>query len=260
LTSGKRIREQYFLSRWTAWFKAVCLDSKHLWTSGKATKRLVLRFILSKIRTPIRRKRAEKEINEFKLVSNSLDITTDWFSHNIPKWKDAFRQAKITEDQTFRILEIGSWEGLSAHFLLRFFPLSTFTAVDTWEGGDEHDGLTTVSLAENRFEKNTSSFSDRVFKSKGTSADYFLRENGKNRYRIVYIDGSHRAEDVLNDASSGFALLEVGGLMILDDLLWKFYDDVTDNPAAGINRFLISHAGRLRTIDVGHQLYLIKLN
>jgi hypothetical protein len=64
----------------------------------------------------------------------------------------------------------------------------------------------------------------------------------------------------LNDASSGFALLEVGGLMILDDLLWKFYDDVTDNPAAGINRFLISHAGRLRTIDVGHQLYLIKLN
>ena len=247
------------LSHWTIWFKGFLLDTKHLWTSGEATKRLLAKFVLSKTKTPIRRKRAEKEINDFNLVLASLDITTDWFSHNIPRWKSAFRQAKITKDQTFRILEICSWEGLSAHFLLRLFPLSTFTAVDTWEGGDEHGGLTAVSLAENRFDKNTSSFNGRVLKSKGTSADYFLREKGENLFRIVYIDGSHRAEDVLNDASSGFALLEVGGLMILDDLLWKFYDDVADNPAAGIDSFLTSHTGRFRTVDVGHQLYLVKL-
>ena len=236
--------------------KAAFGDAKHLWRSGKGTQQLLPIFIKSKIKR--RRPSATLNVNEFNKIRESLDLTTDWFSHNIPRWDAAFKKVGILPNESFVILEIGSWEGLSACFFLSYFPLSTIHSVDTWEGGDEHDGLQSVSLAEKRFDRNTASSFNRVTKFKGTSDDFFNSASSQSLYRIVYIDGSHRAEDVFNDATSGFAQLEVGGIMILDDLLWKFYEQFENNPAIGINKFLLAHAGLFQIVDVGHQLYLVK--
>jgi hypothetical protein len=238
--------------------KATIGDTRHLWKSGAGTRQLVPVFLKSKTRTRSRRIRAIECVNDFIEIRDSLDLTTDWFSHNIPRWLDVFRKAKISENDRFQILEIGSWEGQSACFLLNYFPNSTVHAVDTWAGGDEHDGLQSVPSAEKRFDENTASYSERVTKYKGTSDHFFQSVSQDSFYRIVYIDGSHRAEDVFNDASSGFSRLEVGGIMILDDLLWKFYEEDDHNPASGISRFLVNYDGSFKVIDVGHQLYLLK--
>jgi hypothetical protein len=231
-------------------------DAKHLWKSGKGTQQLLPVFIKSKIKW--RRLPTTSFVNEFNETRESLDLTTDWFSHNIPRWDAAFKKMGILRNESFTILEIGSWEGLSACFFLTCFPKSTIHSVDTWEGGDEHGGLESVSMAEKRFDQNTAPYSTRVAKFKGTSDQFFETTSDHSLYRIVYIDGSHRAEDVFNDATSGFARLEVGGIMILDDLLWKFYEQFENNPAIGINKFLLVHAGLFQIVDVGHQLYLVK--
>jgi predicted O-methyltransferase YrrM len=238
--------------------KATIIDATHLLRAGKGTSRLLPVFLISKLRTSSRRKKALSSIQEFNSVRDSLDLSTDWFSHNIPRWNSVFTKANIARNDSFSILEIGSWEGLSACFFLNYFPQAKLHAVDTWEGGDEHDGMQSVSMAEKRFDRNTSNYLSRVVKHKGTS-DQFYESFNEDSFRVVYVDGSHRAEDVFNDASSGFTRLEVGGVMILDDLLWKFYKDNENNPAIGVNKFLSKHKDSLKIIDVGHQLYLQKI-
>ena len=37
------------------------------------------------------------------------------------------------------------------------------------------------------------------------------------KYDIIYIDGSHEARDVLEDAVLAYRLLKIGGLLIFDD-------------------------------------------
>lgn len=238
--------------------RAVVVDAKLLWKSGHGTRRLLPVFLSSKIRIRLRRDQATLSLDKFKDVRDSLELTTDWFSHNIPRWDAVFKKANIQQSGSFKILEIGSWEGLSACFFLSHFPESAIHCVDTWEGGDEHDGLESVSSAEEKFDKNTATYSNRVTKFKGTSDNFFAATSADTLYRVVYVDGSHRAEDVFNDASSGFARLEVGGVMILDDLLWKYYEENENNPAIGINKFLTRHSGLFQIADVGHQLYLVK--
>ena len=254
----------------------------HLWFSGKEIRRLLPKMLVSKIIARGLRRSASTTVEEFEKIKKTLSLSTDWFTQNIPHWDYAFKKADLSSQNQISILEIGSWEGLSASFFLSYFPHATVDSVDTWEGGDEHKvflsnfpdatvdsvdtwegvdehkGVETVLTTEQRFDQNTASFPHRVRKFKGTSDAFFLNSSGHEKYRVVYIDGSHRAEDVYNDSCNAFARLEVGGLLILDDLPWTFYDDILDNPAAGMNRFLESHAGQYRVVHVAYQLYLIK--
>lgn len=230
----------------------------HLWFSGKEIRRLLPKMLVSKIIARTLKRSASTTVQEFEKIKVTLSLSNDWFTQNIPHWDYAFKKADLSSQNQISILEIGSWEGLSASFFLSYFPDATVDSVDTWEGGDEHKGFETVLTTEQRFDQNTASFPHRVRKFKGTSDAFFLNSSGHEKYQVAYIDGSHRAEDVYNDSCNAFARLEVGGLLILDDLPWKFYDDILDNPAAGMDRFLESHAGQYRVVHVAYQLYLIK--
>lgn len=46
-----------------------------------------------------------------------------------------------------------------------------------------------------------------------------MRAGKKNYFDFIYVDGSHRAPDVLCDAVLGFKLPKVGGFMAFDDYL-----------------------------------------
>jgi len=230
----------------------------HLWLSGKKIRRLLPKMFVSKIISRRLKRNASTIVDEVEKIKMTLSLSNDWFTENIPHWGYAFEKANLSSQNKISILEIGSWEGLSAVFFLSYFPEATVDSVDTWEGGDEHKGFEAVLTAEQRFDQNTASFPLRVRKFKGTSDAFFQNSSGHEKYRVAYIDGSHRAEDVYNDSCNAFARLEVGGLLILDDLPWKFYDDILDNPAAGMDRFLESHAGQYRVVHVAYQLYLIK--
>lgn len=77
---------------------------------------------------------------------------------------------------------------------------------------------------------------------------------------ILYIDGSHQSDDVMIDAIICFKLLKVGGIMIFDDFLWKYYEYHKDNPCSAISAFLTLKKSELRIIHLGCQVHIQKTN
>jgi len=186
-----------------------------------------------------------------------------WFLRHVPTWLAILDGRGLSRRHGLRVLEIGSWEGLSTRFMLDQLPGSTVTCVDTWAGADEHAGDTDTAAGpladlEARFDHNVRGYGGRVVKHKGTSQAYFAAHAPRECFDLVYVDGSHRADDVLVDCLRGFEALAVGGVMICDDYLWRFYARSRDNPAAAINAFLRLKRGLYTLLHAGTQVAVAK--
>ena len=205
----------------------------------------------------------KKTQREFKSLSSSLQLSDDWFTVKIPYWCLTFDDYDFKSKTSINALEIGSWEGLSAYFILDTLSNTTLTCVDTWEGADEHkaldystqDALDNIEVA---FDNNLSRFQERLTKYKGTSYAYFHDNPSPNTFDFIYIDGSHHCGDVIIDAIKCFELLKVGGIIIFDDYLWRYYPRAIDNPASAINAFLRMNKGFYKLIRVYEQLIIQK--
>jgi predicted O-methyltransferase YrrM len=194
---------------------------------------------------------------EYLKAASDVSFTTDWFSNNIPFWLAAFERATTDPDEVLRVLEIGSFEGRSTVFVLRHFPKAQVDCVDTWLGSDEHAGEEFLNDLHGRFLVNIKPFSERVTCHKMTSAQFF-RESSNDEYDIVYIDGSHRATDVLLDLVNSWDRLRSGGLLLIDDYLWKHYKTAGDNPCSAVNAFVSIYKKQVRFLRVGYQVYIQK--
>ena len=64
-------------------------------------------------------------------------ITYDFFSRNIFDWYKVLDKFK---NKKFKYLEIGSFEGNSALFIIKYFKNSSLVCVDQWKQLDERDG------------------------------------------------------------------------------------------------------------------------
>lgn len=154
------------------------------------------------------------------------NLTQDWFSNHIPAWESVLTQVKPR-----RVLEIGSYEGLSTTYIIErctaFGPLQIH-CIDTWAGAVDLPSDVMAGV-EARFDENTKLAVDRA------AAEVFLQKvkqrsslalaqhiaAGEAPFDLIYIDGSHTAADVLIDAVLAFQLLRIGGVMIFDDYLWS---------------------------------------
>lgn len=167
----------------------------------------------------------------------AYQFTNTWFQGQAqPAWDQLIPMVRPS-----KILEVGSYEGASASYLISSLaphqPLELH-CIDTWEGGVEHSG-TDMSAVEARFRHNvelamrSAAHPVELFTHKGYS-DVRLAEllaNGKAGYfDFVYIDGSHQAPDVLFDAVVGFKLLKVGGVMVFDDYVWSETNGLPRDP------------------------------
>lgn len=197
-------------------------------------------------------------LTEMKAFVRDNAFRQDWFTHNIPNWMEVFELCGL-RDRPIDVLEIGSFEGLSACFLLRQLPLARVTCIDTWAGSDEHASLKQIDTIESAFDQNVTPWRDRVTKLKGYSFQCFATLKEADKYDLIYVDGSHHADDVMVDALQGFRHLKVGGVMILDDYLWRYYPRMSEDPAMAINGFLRLIEGRYRLVMVYYQLVLVKI-
>lgn len=194
----------------------------------------------------------------FRAAMAAGRFSTDWFSLKIPFWIHAFGVLDARA-KTLDVLEIGSWEGMSTCFILKTLPNARITCVDTWGGSDEHLRMQDeVNRIEANFDFNTADYRDRLTKRKQSSADFFASHPAQSQFDLIHIDGSHHARDVMIDVTRGFAHLRVGGLMILDDYLWRDYSRLSDNPAVAINAFLKTNAGKYAFVLVNYQVFLRK--
>lgn len=202
------------------------------------------------------------------------EFTTDWFVSNSKANWDTLLDQNAT-----RVLEIGAYEGASACYLIDRLganPGLEIHCVDTWEGSIEHQPEQSASadmgLVEMRFKKNTALALSRfkvppqLLAVRNFSHLYLaeLLASGKSGYfDFIYVDGSHRAPDVLLDATLGFQLLKQGGVMGFDDYLWTFPIEqprsIVDSPKLAIDSFVNVNFQKLTVLRTSmSQVYIQK--
>ncbi|MBL4665784.1 MAG: class I SAM-dependent methyltransferase [Sneathiella sp.] len=201
--------------------------------------------------------------------------TNRWFDINA---KNAWDKM-IPKLKPKKILEVGSYEGASACYLIENISADhdcEIHCVDSWEGGVEHkpggQGEVDMQSVEDRFNSNIEFarkyHGDRVklVKHKGLS-DFQLAklivEGHENSFDFVYIDGSHQAVDVLCDAVLGFKLLRLGGVMAFDDYIWEENlpggPDASRCPKPAIDAFTNIYFKKIKILNTPiSQLYLQK--
>lgn len=184
-------------------------------------------------------------------------FTEDWFSYNTPVWE---RVLAPLVGRPVHALEVGVFEGRSTIWLLDHVlthPEASVTWVDTFAGGADHAGMDLANL-ETRFRANTARFGDKVRGRVGRSADVLRAMTGE-QFDLVYIDGSHEAADVLEDAVLAWPLLKPDGLLGFDDYGWRKFPEAERCPAAGVDGFLGAMRGRFVEVHRGYQVWIRKL-
>ncbi|CAN5183211.1 hypothetical protein BH20ACT13_BH20ACT13_23980 [soil metagenome] len=187
------------------------------------------------------------------------DFTQDWFTAHVESLESILRPL---EGRAARMLEIGSFEGLSTcYFLWRLFDLH-MTCVDTFEGSaglpsGGRDGL------EAAFDRNIELVdASRVRKLRGDSRRILLDlAEEQALFDLVYVDGSHRGLDVLVDAGLSWPLVEIGGIVVFDDYRWALLgDDPLLRPGPAIDAFVGLVATHGEVAFHGRQVAVRKLD
>jgi predicted O-methyltransferase YrrM len=133
--------------------------------------------------------------------------------------------------------------------------------VDTWAGSEEYRYNATPDLRdlEARFDGNLAPVAARLTKRKGSSLHVLPQLfDEQQKFDLVYLDGSHFADDVLTDGITAWRLLKQDGVLIFDDLLWCLYPRARANPAWAIKLFLKYHEGKYNILSVHAQIILQK--
>lgn len=157
----------------------------------------------------------------------NYDFTEDWFSRHVPVWEQIVALAAPVR----RVLEVGSYEGMSATWLIERTTAEEVYCIDTWEGGREHTDVD-MSAVEARFDKNVTEAmrvrSANLIKMKMPSVvglSKLLAEGGFNSFDFIYLDGGHECHDVLTDFALAYRLCRIGGIIALDDYLFRCDQD-----------------------------------
>jgi len=182
-------------------------------------------------------------------MKRNFIFTNNWFDRNINISMKLLQT--IFKDQKVNILEIGSHEGKSTVWMLENLCNvngSTFTSIDPYLTDDKTSPVTSQTYQ--NFCHNTSicKNKEKLTQHVALSQDVLpkLVEKGKF-FDIIYIDGSHKEEDVLFDLIHADMLLKTGGVILMDDVGFDW--DKTEGVVGALKRFLLNST-------VGYQLIL----
>jgi predicted O-methyltransferase YrrM len=187
------------------------------------------------------------------LINYSSRYDGTFFSGNVNHWSRLFKKYNVHPK---KILEIGTFRGDSAKFLIDYFDDAKLTCVDTWTGSPELSHVNFKDVEE-EFDRFQQRYPYRVQKIKDTSNSFFSHQDAK--FDLIYVDGSHFADDVVVDLINSWAVLEVGGIMICDDYISWHHNRVRDNPCAAINSFLMLKKDQYRLLAVYRQIWIQKI-
>jgi predicted O-methyltransferase YrrM len=187
----------------------------------------------------------EKKNFSQKWFLNNFEI----FHHYLPK----------NLDTNFSYLEIGSYEGLSALNILFNYKNSKVTTIDLWAKSNINSESLSVDFneIEKRFDENLEGYKFNKIKNDSVVA---LRELLKKRifFDFIYIDGSHNGEDILSDAIESYKLLNMGGIMIFDDIV-NTNKNINIQSYTGYESFYAIHKKNLRVLYLKNIVVLKKI-
>jgi hypothetical protein len=164
------------------------------------------------------------------------------------------------DGKPLRYLEIGAFYGANLLSVERTYarnPDSHVSVIDPWIDYDQYPEYKgQQSGIYSTFLKNTEHIRDKLTIHRGFSHE-ILPTLDDGSYDIIYIDGNHEPEFVLEDAVLAFRKVKVGGHIIFDDYGWGG-PDLTKR---GIDAFLHGYHKRIRILgEKESQVFVKKLN
>lgn len=159
------------------------------------------------------------------------------------------------------ILELGVYEGNTTFWMAEL--LNRFSHKYSYYAVDPHEGSTDLSSADfntirDNFRHNLSAYGrDNVQYLPTTSTEALISFKTAGTYfDLVYVDGDHRAAQVLTDLVLSWECVRPGGVILCDDATeWKFTDSNNSSPAQmsprmAIETFIMCNWDRLSIIKL----------
>ena len=150
-----------------------------------------------------------------------------------------------------KYLEIGVFEGSSLIWMLENIlthSTSRATGIDIFPGDMKETFMGNLKI---------SGLQDKVTTIVGYS-QYELRKLPPLSFDIIYIDGSHVANDVLSDAVLSWLLLKDGGLMIFDDYLYGLDLPSDLRPQVAVDSFISAFRNFFDVVAHSYQVIVRK--
>jgi predicted O-methyltransferase YrrM len=172
-------------------------------------------------------------------------FTTDWLSRNKETWSRVLSRFAGVPGVT--ALEIGVFEGKSTLWLLENIVTGRASSIVCMD-----------KVFRANFLANMAAFRHRIKLIKNYS-QVALRDPAFSKpvFDIIYVDGGHRAQDVLEDAILSFRALKKNGIMIFDDYLLK-KDRRIDEPKMAIDAFLSIYTDQIKVLHKQYQVIITK--
>jgi hypothetical protein len=178
---------------------------------------------------------------------------------------------KVQNGNTIKVLEVGTYAGISLINIVKLIPNSIGFGIDKWSNYIENcNNNKIVEMLNNMDElKVESSFykniaveglKERIHGIKGDSYEVLFEMMKENKmFDFIYVDGSHLSFDCYSDLMISWRLLEKGGILAIDDYLYNVEGAVVDSPFEGINHFLKKHDKEIKILHKGYRVFLQKI-
>ena len=187
-------------------------------------------------------------LNNF--IGTQYRLADNWMNHvNVHDYKD----------KPIKYLEIGAFHGANLLSVSKTYGLhkeSKLYCVDPWEDYEEYPEYKTQQTSiYHSFMNNVerSGDKDKIIVNRGFS-NIEIPKFQDDFFDIVYIDGNHEPEYVLEDAVLSFRKLKKEGIMIFDDYGWGG-PDLTQK---GIDGFLAGYHKRIKILGIKESQVFIK--
>ena len=205
---------------------------------------IIFKFILNRLNHPFIRYLKKKEKLKTLVYLKKSKLSQNYFSINSYYWKKVIKN----NFKKFSYLEIGSFEGSSALFVLKNFITTKLYCVDSWNDKYEYK----------RFIFNLKKFKGRYKFFKRTSDNFFSKNSEK--FDLIYVDGSHTKSQVFKDIKNSWKILNIGGLIICDDFFYgDIYKEVNNNiPIQAINKFYGENKSKIKVMCVNNNQIFFK--
>ena len=179
----------------------------------------------------------------------------DYFNNNY---------VKVQNKDPIKVLEVGSFTGISLINIVKLIPNSIGIGLDKWSNYDENELLNNINSLkiEESFYKNIKieGLEERMYGIKGDSSEVlFQMLLKKENFDFIYIDGSHLSFDCYSDLIISWRLLSKGGIVAIDDYLHNSEIDILNSPFEGINHFLKKYQNEIKILHKGYRVFLQKL-
>ena len=183
-------------------------------------------------------------------IGKSHFLPNNWFNIiNVNDYKD----------KPINYLEIGTYYGANLLYCGKTYGLhqdSKLYCIDPWEDYEEYPEYKNEQpqIYED-FMKNVenSGIKDKIIINRGYSNKEVCKFDD-DFFDIIYIDGNHEPEYVLEDAVISFRKLKINGIIIFDDYGWGG-PDLTQK---GIDAFLSAYSKRISMLALQNGQVFIK--